>query len=87
MRRITHVRPCLIVDAYSKEYDERSVDQEGYQRVEDGCDEHDPFAEEDEDREDRDYYVVVGGAGSCQPVVFKYHGQSMQTIDSMAKAP
>ena len=40
------------MDANSKEDDECSVRQEGYQRVEDRCDEHDPFAKEDEDRKD-----------------------------------
>ena len=40
------------MDANSKEDDERSVSQEGYQRVEDGCDEHDRLAQEDEDGED-----------------------------------
>ena len=44
MRRITHVRSCLVVDANCIEGDKRSVGQEGYQRVEDGCDEHDSFA-------------------------------------------
>lgn len=53
------------MDANSKEDDECSVGQEGYQRVEDRCDEHDPFAKEDEDGKDGDHYVVVGGAGSC----------------------
>ena len=52
MRRITHVRSCLVVDADSIEDDESSVDQEGYERVEDGCDEHDSFAKKDEDGED-----------------------------------
>ena len=44
MRRITHVRSCLVVDTNSIEDDKRNVNQEGNQRVEDGCDEHDPFA-------------------------------------------
>lgn len=39
------------MDANSIEDDEGSVDQEGHQRVEDGCDEHDPFAKKDENRE------------------------------------
>ena len=43
MRRIAHIRSCLIVDANSIEGGERSVDWEGYQGVEDICDEHDPF--------------------------------------------
>lgn len=52
MRRIAHVRSRLVVDTNSPKDDERSVDQEGYQRVEDGCDKHDRFAQEDEDGED-----------------------------------
>lgn len=32
------------MDTNSIEGDERRVDQQGYQRVEDRCDEHDPFA-------------------------------------------
>ena len=37
------------MDAHSKEGDKRSVDEHGYNRVKDRCDEHDPFAEKDED--------------------------------------
>ncbi len=49
MCRIAHVGSCLVVDANSIKDDERSMDQERDQRVEDGGDEHDPFAKKDED--------------------------------------
>ena len=44
MRRITHVGSSLVVDAHSKEGDKRRVDEHRYNRVKDGCDEHDRFA-------------------------------------------
>lgn len=40
------------MDADSVEYDECSMDHEGNERVEDGCDEHDPFTKKDEDGKD-----------------------------------
>ena len=62
MCRIAHIRSCLIVDANGVEGGECGVDEEGYQGVEDICDEHDPFDQKDEYGEDRDHHIVVGSA-------------------------
>ena len=65
MRRVAHIRPCLVMYADGVESDKCSMEDDGDEWMEYANDEHDPFAEEHEDREDGNDDVEVCSAGSC----------------------
>ena len=90
MGGIAHVGPGLVVDADGPEGDEAGVDEEGEERMEDGADEHDAFAEEEEDGEDGDDDVEVCSTiyiSRQSILIVRWENLKKRTIDSKEGVP
>ena len=68
MLGVCHVRAGLIPDANDVQGDQHGVHQDGENGMEDMSDEHDALHQEQEEREDGNDDVELGGAarGGCQ---------------------
>lgn len=67
---IRHVGAGLIPDADGIQSDQHGVHEDGENRIEDVGDEHDALHQEQEEREDGDDDIELGGAerGECQQI-------------------